>query len=114
MARASKGARHIAVDGVAYRWRVRDIGICVALTVWPAAPSGPMLTAWFDHDASLGREQLIVTNRLVRRVIELAVVEHRYDAQDPRTAVNLPHVNVRIDTTATIRAPRRIDFPHLF
>ena len=113
MARATTGARNIAVDGGAYHWRARGVHNGVSLVVWPAGQSGPMLTACFEDDAGVGREQVVVTARLVRRVINLARSKHGYDPNgDAQGTFNLPRVTTLVQTADAIRAHRWVDFPN--
>ena len=115
MARASKGARHITVDEVAFRWRASgsDDGV-VNLIVWPATRPGPTLTAsigadqmWVANTVDGGlrpSHQIVVTNRIVRRLTLLAVIENGYAATHGHPAVDLGRVDGRVDLSDAVRA----------
>ena len=48
--------------------------------------------------------QIVITNRIVRRVIELAVREHDYDPRTKGKQINLRHVDKAIDISGAVRA----------
>ena len=115
MARASKGARHITVDEVAYRWRASgsDDGV-INVIVWPATGPGPTLTASIGYDETWvantmdgglrPSRQIVVTNRVVRRMIVFAVSEHGYAATYGHPAVALGRGDGRVDLSDAVRA----------
>ena len=114
MARASKGARHITVDGVAYRWRASGADHVINVTVWPATEPGAKLTASVRYDETLVpsvvsggwhcTRQIVVTNRIVRRVIRLAVTEHGYAATAGGSAVQLGQIDGRVGLSDALRS----------
>jgi hypothetical protein len=87
--RSSKNSHLIAVQGGQYRWRAKGNDGCIMVSIWPTNNLGPFISGRFGyHDtyvdnsdgssSSLGN-QIIVTSRLVRRIIEHAITAHEYD-----------------------------------
>ncbi len=113
MAKASKGARHIVVDEVEYRWRATGNDGWIDLTIWPAHDVGAAIHCMFDYQHTLvdrgnGRtsdeHQLVITNRIVRRVIELARAEHAYDPRKKTKELDLKQLDALIDISDAIHA----------
>ena len=117
MARASKGARHITTDGVPYRWRASGNDGWIDIVVWPASRAGKALTARVDYDQSWSEptvrggshpmRQVIVTNRIVRRLIAFAVSSRGYDASGGGPPLIVGQVDDHIDLSDAVRANDR-------
>jgi hypothetical protein len=109
VARSNKGARRIVVDEVTFRWRAAEKDGGISLTVWPADLPGPTIVcSWTADDLATpcGPVAAIITNRIVRRVIELAVAS-RYDAHHEGPTLTLDRVGEPIDLV--LDAVRRRD-----
>src|SRR5438105_2218684 len=113
MARAIKGAQRITVGGVAYRWRATGNDDGIDLTVWPTRRGGRSLYACFNYDFRIPppatgghsmHDQVVITNRLVRRVIELAIAEAGYDPGADGTPLELRRIDARIRMDDAVRA----------
>jgi hypothetical protein len=113
VAKSKKGARNIVVHDVRYRWRAmgRDAGI--SLKIWPDTLPGPVIASGLGYHQKpipLGNgayaltQQIIITNRLVRQVIELAVEKYAYDPSTPGTQLNLWGIDPEIDLSIALRA----------
>ena len=113
MAINEKGARHISVGGADYRWRATGDAHIIGVSIWPAGEDGPLIWCSFEYGEGreqdgagqwVSRRQIVVTNRLVRRVIEYAVAERGYDPTVDRAELRLFSVGERIDTADAVRA----------
>jgi hypothetical protein len=92
MTRSIKNSRKIVVNGVEYRWRARGDDGYIALIIWPSNNIGPAITSGFLYHqtwvevpgghSSMG-DQIVITNRLVRRAIDFAITVHGYDPTIP-------------------------------
>lgn len=113
MAKANKGARHIVVDDIEYRWRATGNDGWIDLTIWPAQDVGAAIHCMFDYHHTLvdrgdegtsGEHQLVITNRIVRRVIDHARAEHAYDPRQQAQELDLKQLDARIDLSDAIHA----------
>ncbi len=115
MARAKKGARHIVVNGFAYCWRATGNDGFISLTVWPAKGVGGSISAMINYDetwTSTGpesrglspRRQLVVTNRIVSRVIELAGSKYGCNPMCEGTPLDLKSLENLIDLSDAVRS----------
>ena len=117
MARAGKGARSITVNDVPYRGRASSQDDFVAATVRPHGSCGRTVTArlydgGYDGENPAGRNHqsprtLVVTNRLVRRIIELARSAHNYVPSSRGSPVALGDVGGRIELGDAIVADNK-------
>jgi hypothetical protein len=87
--RNTKGARRISVSGTRYRWRAQGGDECISVGIWPENSVGAYIGGRLDyHNTWLPQgegvlvspgDHIIVTNKLVRRIIEHAISKHGYD-----------------------------------
>lgn len=112
MAKATKGARHSVVGNVKYRWRATGNDGYIVLTVWPAELEGPAIVGLFDYGHELvpmgdgrvhGKHQIVITARIVRRVLEYAV-RLGYDAAVRGKQLDLGRLDARIDLSDALRS----------
>ncbi len=114
MAVAKKGARNITVNEVHYRWRATGNDGWISLIVWPDALPGDKLLCSFDYDqtevphavggGATPIHQLVVTNRLVRRVVLHALsTGYRPDVKTKDGRRNLGDAEVWIDGGDAVR-----------
>ena len=114
MARARKGARSITVDAVDYRWRASSHDDLIAIAIWPDGPFGRTITARL-HDGGCRGENpsgrnhrsprtLVVTNRLIKRLNDLAASVHEYVPTSRGSPTSLGDVAGQIDLTDAIVA----------
>jgi hypothetical protein len=113
VAKSKKGARNIVVRDVRYRWRATGNDGYISLTIWPDARLGPAIVSSLGYHqkpiplrngAFALTQQVVITNRLVRQAIELALEEHAYDPSTPGTELNLRTIDQLIDLTIALRA----------
>lgn len=113
MAKSKKNARNIVVADVKYRWRATGNDGWISLVVWPDDLPGPMIASSFDYDQTetpLGNgrtalsRQIVITNRLVRQVIEYALRKFHYDPHTKGKQLNLRRVDKAIDLSRALRS----------
>jgi len=111
MAKANRRSRHIVVNDVEYRWRTKFSDDGLSLSVWPAYRRGTMVVCRFGL-AALATKQpngnvhysqfLVVTPRIVQRVIAHALQHSAYEPHGSKGTVAVRPEN--IDLTDAIRA----------
>jgi hypothetical protein len=87
MARSAKGARNIIVNEVAYRWRAAARDNRTSVVIWPGDPDlhpGGELTGAFMHTPDAPWLHIVITNRMVRRIILHAIEVHHYNPNSSR------------------------------
>ena len=113
MAKSSKGARHIVVEDVKYRWRATGNDGYISLAVWPEELPGSTITSTFSYDQTLipqgdgsasATRQIVITSRIVRRVIEYAARAHGYDARANARQLDLRDMGDKIDLSDALRS----------
>lgn len=113
MAKSKKNARNIVVDDVKYRWRATGNDGGISLVVWPEdLPGAPIASSLGYHQTAtpMGNgvtaltHQIVITNRIVRQVIEYAIREFHYDPHTKGKQVNLRHVDEAINLARAIRS----------
>jgi hypothetical protein len=115
--RSTRGTRRIVVGGTEYRWRARGDDGYIVIGVWPANNVGGFILASAGYheteiDAKKGGIRvncapLVVTNRLVRRVIEHAVAVHRYDPNVNAADLGVGRIEDIVGWQDAVRAVRR-------
>jgi hypothetical protein len=97
--RSQKGSRKIVIGAVAYRWRATGKDDYISIGIWPANNIGPYIQGNFryherwiengDGSWSSAGNQIVITNRIIRRIIEHAIAIHGYDPQVVGAELNL-------------------------
>ncbi len=87
--RSHKGSRWIVVRAAEYRWRATGDDGYISIGIWPANDSGSYIhgnfryhESWLDNgdgSRSSPGSQIVITNRIIRRIIEYAIRAHDYD-----------------------------------
>jgi len=118
MARSKKQARHIVVKGVPFLWRATGNDEFIDLAIWPEALEGRSIHTTFRyHETWLPRgdgsyrnagDQIVVTNRLVRRVIERAIEKLAYDPTSKGTPIEVRDIEKQIEMHDAIRGKRSV------
>lgn len=90
--RRGKGSRRIVVADVEYRWRARGEDGGITIGIWPADEPGPYIHGGFGyHETWLpmkpgvwvsADDQIVITSRIVRRILEYAIREKGYDPHE--------------------------------
>lgn len=114
MARSAKGSKRIAVRGVEYRWRATGNDGFISVTIWPSNSFGPQIACRFGYHETtvpvdsnryvLNGDQLIVTNRIVRRIIEYAIDRESYTPDQPGTQLTIFAIEDKIEWSDVVRA----------
>lgn len=112
--RRGKGSRRIVVQGAEYRWRATGNDGYIVVGIWPANNIGPYIQGnfnyhetWVDNgDGSLtaAKDQIVITARIVRRIIEHAIAQHHYDPNAKGAELNLKVLDHVIPWDDSIRA----------
>jgi len=112
--RNSKGSHLITVRGVEYRWRATGNDGYISVGIWPVSNIGPFISGSFryhdtvvdNHDGSYSSagDQIVVTARLARRIIEHAITSHAYDPNKKGKQLNLGALEGVIKWDDAIRA----------
>jgi hypothetical protein len=112
--RSLRGSRRLVIRNVEYRWRATGNDGYISIGVWPTNNIGPFIFSslryhetWIDnHDGSLSSagDQIVITNRLVRRIIEHAIMEHNYKPETKGKALNLAVLDKVIKWDDAVRA----------
>lgn len=97
--RSQKGSRKIVVGAVEYRWRATGDDGYISIGIWPANNTGPYIRGnlryhetWTDNGDgswSSAGNQIVITNRIIRRIIEHAIAAYDYDPQARGKELNL-------------------------
>jgi hypothetical protein len=85
--RSTRDTHRIVIQNVEYRWHARGDDGYISIGIWPANNVGPYIGGSLRYRLGKGKAptllehagQIVVTNRIVRRVIEHALGEHAYD-----------------------------------
>ena len=116
--RSPKGSRRIVLRDVEYRWRATGNDGYISIGIWPTNNVGPYIHGTLRyHETSVDSgsgvrssagDQIVVTNRLIKRIIEHAITEHRYNPKARGKEVNLKVLDETIQLDDSVRACRRI------
>jgi hypothetical protein len=97
--RSQKGSRKIMVGDIEYRWRARGDDGYISIGIWPANNTGPYIggnlryhESWIDHGngiRSSAGNQIVVTNRIIRRIIEHVISAQGCNPQVQGKELNL-------------------------
>jgi hypothetical protein len=95
MTRSIKNSRKIVVNDVEYRWRSKGddcFNTYISIIIWPSNNIGPAIHSSFNsHETwvqdpeksyrsySSMNDGIVITNRIIRRIIDFAIVTHNYD-----------------------------------
>lgn len=114
MSRNTKNSRRIKVNDVDYRWRASGNDGYITFTIWPSNEIGPTIQGSFKYHetwvpAGEGRwssagDQIVITNRIVRRVIEFAVTNHAYNPLEKGQMLSLYRMDDQIVISDAVRA----------
>lgn len=112
--RRGKGSRRIVVRGAEYRWRATGDDGSIVVGIWPVNNIGPYIHGNFkyhetwvetgDGSWSSAKDQILITARIVRRMVEYAIAEHHYDPHVKGAELNLRILDDVIPWDDAIRA----------
>lgn len=119
MARMKKNSRNITVRDVPYRWRATGTDGGIDVTIWPSEAPGPTIETNFHYGTYFSRKnatadgvplnapfdcQVIITNRIIKRVIDYAIDSHNYDPECRGKVLSLRWIEHFVDTSDAERA----------
>lgn len=114
MAKSSKGSNRIVLNDVEYRWRATGNDGWISVTIWPSNGVGAAISCAFGYhetyeEVDLGhrvsrRDQIVITNRLIRRVIHHSIGAESYDPAIPRPELTIRNIEQKIDWSDAVRA----------
>lgn|SRR6266850_301070 len=112
--RSSKGSHLITVRGEQYRWRATGNDNYISVSIWPVNNIGAFIGGFFgyhqtmvdNHEGSYSSagDQIVVTSRLVRRIIEHVITHHQYDPNRKGKQLSLRALEGLIKWDDAIRA----------
>jgi hypothetical protein len=112
--RRTKGSRRITVDGIEYRWRATGNDGYISIGIWPSDNVGAYIQGniryhetWIengDGSRSSAGDQVIVTNRIIRRIIRHAIGRHGYNPGVQGAQLNLKALDGVVSLDDAIRA----------
>src|SRR5580704_14631960 len=114
--RSQKKSHLIVVGTVEYRWRVTGNDGYISIGIWPTNNIGPFIKGnfryhetWIDlgnGSRSSEGDQIVITNRIIKRIIEHAIRVHQYDPQVRGKELNLKVLDGIIKWDDAVRASR--------
>lgn len=117
MARSTQSTRNITVAGTQYHWRASGNDGYISITIWPKGSNGPPISCNLSYHESWkpvrsdvltsNGDQIVVTNRLIQRILTFAIESHGYDPCKTSGSLDLRCVDSDIDLTDAIRAERK-------
>lgn len=115
--RNQKGSHRIIVQKIEYRWRARGNDGYIGIGIWPVNNIGPYIKAnlqyhetWIKRGEghwSSAEDQIVVTNRIIRQIIEHAIEKCGYDPLVKGGELNLRGVDEVATWQGAVRATRK-------
>ncbi len=114
MARSTKGARNITVGNVRFRWRATGNDGWISISIWPSELPHPGIYGTLSYHETMtpageGRyhleNQIVVTNKIIRRAIDYAIGEHAFEASKKAKPLDLGRLDDKIDLSDAERTP---------
>lgn len=112
--RSFKGSHRIVVHSIEFRWRAKGDDGYISIGIWPVNNIGPYIHGSLgyhetridneDGSCSSAGNQIVVTNKIIRRIIEYAISEHHYDPQAKGKELNLQVLEEVIKWDDAVRA----------
>ena len=112
--RRGKGSRRIVVNDAEYRWHATGNDGYITIGIWPTNNIGPYIRGnlryhetWIDNrngSWSSAGDQIVITNRIIRRIIEHALALHGYDPNAKGAELNLKNLDRAIQWDDAVRA----------
>lgn len=117
MGQSNKKNRRITVAGIEYLWRASGDSGYISVSVWPASLPHRGLWGTLRYDETRtpfelpsgtkgysSSQQLVVTPKIIRRIIEYAVERHDFDPAVKAPQLKLFDLDPHIDTSDVERA----------
>lgn len=114
MTKSKKAARNISVNNIAYHWRATGDDGYINFTIWPQDLPGTTIHGNFsyhdtynshgDGSSKSQGDQIVITNRLIRKIILYCLEKEGYDPSQKQKQLNLKNCDQKIDWSEAIRA----------
>ena len=111
---SKKGTHRIIVAEVEYRWKATGDDGYIRIGVWPTNNIGAFIHGNLKYHETWAKvtegswksegDQIVITNRLVRRIIEFAISEYQYDPRVKGKELNLRVLDDVIKWDDAVRA----------
>ena len=112
--RRGKGSRRIVVDKSEYRWRATGDDGYISIGIWPSNNIGSYIRGnlryhetWVKEREGLwisGKDQIVITSRIIRRIIQYAISHLGYNPEVKGAKINLKVLDDVIQWDDAIRA----------
>jgi hypothetical protein len=112
--RSQKGSHRIVVKDVEYRWRATGNDGYILIGIWPSNNIGPFICGnlkyhetWInngDGSQSSAKDPIVITSRIIERIIEYAIGMHGYNPDTKGKEANLGCLDDKIRWDDAIRA----------
>ncbi len=118
MPKSEKEARNIIVNSIDYRWRAKGSDGSISISIWPYELPHPgifgsisyceVVTEELNNGETIWRltKQIVITNKLIQRIIKLAINDHGFDPTVKSKPLNLFNLEDHIDISDAERANR--------
>ncbi len=97
-----------------YRWRATGNDGYISIGIWPANSTGPYICGNLRYDETWigpengpwtsARDQIVITSRIIRRIIEHAISQHGYDPNVRGAKLRLRNLDHTIQWEDAVRA----------
>ena len=104
---SSKGSHRIRVGDCEYRWSATGNDGWINVVIWPVNNIGALMGASLNYHSTGNLDQIVITNRIVKRVIEYAIREHLYDPNVVGKQLHMGSLDSVIQWNDAIRATRK-------
>lgn len=112
--KSQKKSRRIVVNSVEYRWRATGNDGYIMIAIWPTNRIGPFIggslryheTCCGDWARASTAGQIVITNRIIRRIIEHAITNFGYDPRVSGNELHLQCMDEVVDWGDAVRARR--------
>lgn len=116
--RSQKGSHRIVVGEVEYRWRATGNDGYISIGIWPTNNIGAYIQGSFryhetwinnsDGSRSSAGGQIVITNRIIERIIAYAITTHQYDPRVRGEELNLKVLDNAIKWDDAVRGSAKI------
>jgi hypothetical protein len=111
-----KNSRRLKVNDIEYHWRATGGDGYISIGIWPSNNIGPYIQGNLKYHETLidngdtirrsAGNQIVVTNKIIRRIIEHAICKHHYNPKAKSKQLNLYVLDYIIKWEDTIRAKK--------
>ncbi len=112
--KSNKKARNITINDELYKWRAAGNDNNISITIWPSNNIGATIfsSLWYyetsvcNNDGTYSglNNQIVVTNKIVKRIIEYAIAQCNYQPDIKQNDLNLGSMDDKIELVDALRA----------